>query len=249
MSVSSTNNSYTIDVSEPDTLSVSDYDDRMSNRTRSTASSRQKQRTDEDNQIDLNLLMTNAKKNLILALEENEIFLPLDDEEAKDRVNLSVDAVLFNYSQSIIEYEGKYRQEMRGLANGNTGKPILDISTHTSIKYRNAQHPEIRNNNNTTSLETEIPATSFVTEPDYNFYGPDSTLSLGIVLDLKDKLRKQKDLTKFYESKMKEIGEKLRRNDVQMDFLRGQLLRRDQELKNQRESFYKEIFLLREQVC
>jgi len=44
------------------------------------------------------------------------------------------------------------------------------------------------------------------------------------------------------------MGEMQRKANVQMDFLKGQLSRRDQELAKLRERFFKELLLLKEQL-
>ncbi|KAL9646811.1 hypothetical protein ABK040_013673 [Willaertia magna] len=66
--------------------------------------------------------------------------------------------------------------------------------------------------------------------------------------DIEFQLKERIELTSAYKLKIEDLSEQIKRNEIQMDFMRGQLMRRDLRLKEQREQLFKEIILLREQL-
>jgi uncharacterized coiled-coil DUF342 family protein len=52
-----------------------------------------------------------------------------------------------------------------------------------------------------------------------------------------------------YKSRVSEVNDRLRRNDMQLDYLRGQLSRREHQLKQQRAAYLRELISLREQLA
>eukprot|EP01028_Stygiella_incarcerata_P002706 TRINITY_DN15150_c0_g1_i1.p1 TRINITY_DN15150_c0_g1~~TRINITY_DN15150_c0_g1_i1.p1 ORF type:complete len:1018 (-),score=367.35 TRINITY_DN15150_c0_g1_i1:150-3203(-) len=66
--------------------------------------------------------------------------------------------------------------------------------------------------------------------------------------ELEEAKTRFRDALDQYKLRIHEMTEQLRRNDAQMDYLRGQVARRDLRLRQQRASFLKELSILREQV-
>lgn len=73
--------------------------------------------------------------------------------------------------------------------------------------------------------------------------------SAGEILKLRDQVKQSQELQHYYEDRLRENGETIRKTNIQMDFLKGQLTRREVELAKLRERFYKEVLILKEQVC
>jgi chromosome segregation ATPase len=182
-----------------------------------------------------------AKRNIFLALEENDV--GLEHMFNSKKLMGAIQAVLFNYAQEIMDFDKQSKKDHEKLISDDANmEERYDLTSNIRSRYRG--------NTNVTKTPSSTLSTPYtpISDVPSEAYVIDEDNVWGKMLDLKEDLRVSNNKTLYYQEKTKEFAEKLRKNNLQMDFLRGQLLRRDEELKTQRETFYREILLLREQI-
>jgi hypothetical protein len=185
-----------------------------------------------------------AKKNLLMALEENDI--PLAVHMDSKRIMGAIQAVLFNYAQEVLDFDNHSKKENQKIIDEDVDLDRYDLSSNIRSRLRGNSNLIGKVPANT--LSTPFTPVSEATKTPIDFDETDDEFMWEKMLELHEELRHSTNKTTYYQEKVKEFAERLRKTNLQMDFLRGQLLRRDEELKNQRETFYREILLLREQI-
>eukprot|EP00762_Andalucia_godoyi_P005735 ANDGO_06434.mRNA.1 hypothetical protein PPTG_09636 len=60
--------------------------------------------------------------------------------------------------------------------------------------------------------------------------------------------QKIQEVVSIYKQRTQEVVDRLKRNDMQLDYLRGQLARRDSQFKKMRQAYLRELTVLREQL-